>query len=151
MGKFSAVTEAEVALVANTAKSVLNVTWGTTTNAEVTGIGLAFDGATSTNAPGVVRIVRTTSVPSGTACTEKIWQSVAVSPVGAALYNCSGEGTKETVSLISTEVHPQGGSFVLSWARGEGIWIPAASGAGLSIECTFVDVVNCHAWMEWWE
>jgi hypothetical protein len=151
MGKYSAVTEAEVALAVATAKTVLNLTGGTGTLIEVTALGLAFDGITSTDAPGIVRIVRTTAAPTVTACTEKIWGHAQVAATGAAGYNAAAEGTKETVSLITTEVHPQGGSFVLSWARGEGIWIPATASAGLSIECTFGAIVNCHAWIEWWE
>jgi len=149
MAKYSAVTEAEVNFT--TAKTVMNVTGSATADLEVTGIGIAFDGVTSTAEPVIVRIVRTTSPPTVTACTEKAWHPPANTPIGAAGYNASGEGTKETVSLITTEVHPQGGSFVLSWPKGEGIVVPGVANAGLSIECTAAASVNCHAWIEWWE
>lgn len=149
MAKFSAVTEAEVNATA--AKTVLNLTGGTSRRMHVTAFGIGFDGTSSAAEPVVVRLVRTTAAPTGTACTEKPWDDLAATPNGAAVYNCSGEGTKETVSLISTEVHPQGGFLALGWARGEGIWIPATSGAGISIEITPPASVNCHAWIEWYE
>lgn len=149
MAKFSAVTESEVSF--STVKTVLNLTGGTTRRLEVTGLGVSFDGISSTDAPVYVRIVRTTAAPTGTACTEKTWNDAAATPVGAAVHTATVEGTKESVSLITAEVHPQGGSMVLSWARGEGIIIPATSGAGLSIECTAGATVNAAAWIEWWE
>lgn len=150
MPKCSVVTEAEVALVGTTAKTILNVTGSAALVAEVCAIGVSFDGVSATEAPVVVRIVRTTAVPTGTACTEKPW-TVGPTPSVAGLYNCSGEGTKESIALITFEVHPQGGQMVLSWPKGEGIFLNLAANAGLSIECTAPTACNSLAWMEWWE
>lgn len=151
MAKFSAVTEAEVALSAATAKTVLILTGGTTRTCEITGIGIAFDGVSSTAEPVQVRVVRASTTGTTTACTEKWWTDAGSTPVGAAGYNASAEPTKESASLIATEVHPQGGSMVLSWAKGEGIKTPLTANAGIAIECTAPATVNCRAWIEWWE
>jgi len=151
MAKFSIVTQAEVALTAATAKSVLILTGATTRLLEVTGLGLAFDGVTSTAEPVIVRIVRTTTTGTRTACTVNNWTDTTATAVGTGGYNASAEPTKASTGLLNTEVHPQGGSFALGWAKGEGIWIPATANNGIAIECTAPAGVNCHAWIEWWE
>src|SRR6266496_2732628 len=138
----------QVALVAATVKTVLQVAIPATTRIKIIGWGISFDGTVSTNDPGEVSLVDAGyAATTGTSLTVDKWGSddapASLCIGGAALtaYNLTAEGTPAGTHrlLDSQEVHPQ---------AGYGIWFPDGrqpridTSRFLRVRANFAQVVN---------
>jgi len=148
-----------VALVAATAKTVLQVAVPATTDIVILGWQVSFDGASGTAVPVICQLVDGDVAASGlTALTPEPWgnaqQAASLCVGGAALTGHGGgvtptEGTLTTVrQLDAGHVHPQ---------AGYGLWFPdvtrprVGSSRFLRIRCQApagVNVIPCLWWAE---
>jgi hypothetical protein len=143
-----------VALVAATAKTVLQVAVPSTTDIQVLAWQISFDGASGTAIPVICQLIDGDVAASvGTALTPELWgnalQPASLCIGGAALtgYNFGTEGTMTTVrQLDAGHTHPQ---------AGYGLWFPEQNrprvGASrfLRIRCQAPAAVNVIPEI-WW-
>jgi hypothetical protein len=145
----SLTTPADVALAAATAKTVLQLATTAGTNfprAIVKQIGIFFDGATTTNTPVHIKVVRQTTTGTGTTVTPVAVGDSADAILSVGAYNFSAEPTAGNV-LYQCKVHPQSG-FAMILPLGLEIVVPANTRLG--IVCTAAQIVNCSStiWLE---
>lgn len=162
MGEYSAIPRATsapfaptvVALVAATAKTVLQVATPSTTDILVLGWGVSFDGASGTAVPVIAHLIQTdVAATTGTALTPELWgndlspASLCVGGTGATMFNAGAEGTITAVRLFDAQhVHPQ---------AGYGLWFPdhrrpkVPVSRFLRIRCTAPAGVNVIPWIVW--
>lgn len=139
-----ATTEGEVALVAATAKTVLQIVAPTNQRLLLKGFSVSFDGVASTDAPVQVHLVKQTT--AGTS-----------SPGTPVRDGDPGSETIQTTSRIAItveptttdilrryEVHPQGGSIERAFDLDN---IPIPGGTRLGLRCTAPNAVNCEGFM----
>lgn len=114
-----------VALVANTAKTVLQVATPAGTDIQILGWSVSFDGASGTAVPVQCQLMDGDVAATVTAFTPDLYgnnqQPASLCVGGAALtgYNASVEGTLTTVTMVDQQlVHPQ---------AGYGVWFPEGS------------------------
>ena len=147
-GLIIAATTTEVALVATTAKTVIQAVAAANHRIKILRWGVFFDGTSVTAEPVQVRLLRQT-----TAGTMTSLSPVLVAPAGAAetiqttaQHSASAEPTAGDV-LDVIEVHPQQGYEVI-YPMGQEISVPGAGRIG--IECTSPATVNVRAkfWIE---
>lgn len=141
-------TPAEVALVAATKKTVLQLRPAANIPIVLTSFWISFDGILSTNSPGIVKLIRQTNDGTGTTITPvKADSRVTQTAQVVAKYDFTVEPTTDGDLLHVHEVHPQGG----------GIEIPIldpiviASTDAVAITCNFAQAVNCLAGITFWE
>jgi hypothetical protein len=145
---YQASTEANVALVAATAKSVLGVLAPAQFGCDLRGLEIAFDGITNTDKPVLVEITQSTFAtnPPGTASTTATVAQVygrAVTAGFTAAYNWTTEPTVLTVvkTLLLT---PNGGTYDYDWPLGETLDNDVSK--GFAIRCTApTNAVNVRA------
>lgn len=145
------VTPVEVALVAATAKTVLQVSTNSGTNktrALVKKIAITFDGTSTIAEPVIIRLVRQSTGAPGTGTSVN---GVAVNQFADAIlttgtYNFSSEAT-DTDVIDVIEVHPQAGYSIIFPLGLEPV-IP--SSALLALKVTAPAAVNCMVsiWVE---
>lgn len=143
MARYTAVTP-EVALVAATAKTVLEITAGSTLTLDVSEWWIEFDGVSGTGQPVVVEILRKTAAATTSSLTPRSKDQQA-DVLATAGYNATGEGTAGDV-LYRFNIHPQGGKHVM-FPLGDEI-VVQKSGI-LAIKATAPDAVNAIAGFGW--
>lgn len=142
-----AATTPEVALVAATAKTILQVVAPTNQRLLVNRYGIFFDGVSTTAEPVQVRILRQTTAGTSSANTPvKRNNSDAETLQVTARDTFTVEPTNSDVYDVF-EVHPQQGIDVILPLGQE---IPVKGGDRLGIECTAPAIVNvrCKFWGE---
>lgn len=133
---FTAVTP-EVALAANTKKTVIEVAASATKGLRVAEWWLEGDGENGAAAPMVVEVLRKTASISGTALTPRA-KDPNTEPAFSAKHTATGEGTDGDV-IYRHEVHPQGGKHVI-FPLGDEIVVPKSG--MLAIAVTSPSAVN---------
>jgi len=146
--RYTVESNGDVALVAATAKTIVN--WINGANALVRAIELAvsFDGTSSTAEPVTVELCSSTQATGGTSTTHTIVQTGGPTrtPEGSAERAYSIEPTVLTV-LKRWLVRADGGLLVLPFPLGrEPEQVVTAD--GLCIRCTAPAAVNCQAYLE---
>jgi hypothetical protein len=138
-------TEAEVALVAATAKTILQVVAPTNQRVAIKGFSVSFDGTSATAEPVQVDLVKQTTAGTMTAATPVAEQVGLGSETiqTTALKNATAEPTTTDV-LRRYEIHPQTGREVRFSIDDE---IVMAGGTRVGIRCTAPANVNALAHM----
>lgn len=140
----------DIALVAATAKSVVNVINGANALARIAEMGVSFDGVTAGNEPITVELCHSTQATAGTSTSHTIAQLRGATRTveGTGARNYTAEPTVLTV-LKRWLVHPQTG-LVIQYPLGrEPEQITTADGT--IIRCIAPDAVNCQAYLEFEE
>lgn len=131
-------TEGEIALVAATAKTVLQVVAPTNQRLALKSFSVTFDGVSATGEPVQVDLVRQTSAGTMTSATP-VREGVGSETLQTtAQKNASAEPTTTDV-LRRYEVHPQGG-YERVFGDDE---LLIAGGGRLGLRCTAPANVNC--------
>jgi hypothetical protein len=141
-------TEGEIALVAATAKTILQLVAPANHRLKIIGWGVFFDGTNPNAEPVQVRLLRQTTAGTATAVTpKKNDNSISETIQSAGQKNATAEPTAGDV-LKALEVHPQGGyeeqlPFGLEYIMG---------GSGrLGIECNAPAGVNVRGFIRFEE
>jgi len=159
MGQYIATPKAShapVEVATGTAlKTLLQVATPSTTNLQILGWGISFDGIVVTDPAGVVVLIDTNVAATVTTLTPDKWGSddnpASLCVGGTALtgYNASAEGTITASRLLDAQnVHPQ---------TGYSIWFPAdtrpliKASRFLRIRSTFGITTNAIPWVVWGE
>lgn len=147
---YKAVTGADVALVAATAKTILGVKAGAAFAVDLIQFGIGFDGVAAGNEPVLVELVYSTWATNapGTASTSVTPVQEYGRVIAHGVTAAKAWTTEPTVLTVLDEflVHPQSG-----WREfqpfGQG-WDCAPS-EGLALRCTAPNAVNCRASIRW--
>lgn len=138
---FSAQTPA-VALVADTAKTVLQIIAASHHRLEISEWSVSFNGIVNTNEPVLIQVVRQTDAGTVSSLTPKKLNTADDETLQVtASYNASVEPTSTDI-LFSELIHPQGGYTWQAPYRGE---ITVPGGARLAIKITAPDALSCVA------
>lgn len=138
----------EVALAAATEKAVVQIIAPTNQRLKVKGWGVFFDGISGTEAPVVVKLVRTSTAGTFTSLTPvKLDPGVGETIQSTAGHTATAEPTSGDV-LAMVEVHPQGGYEVIYPERDE---IVVAGAGRLAVKCTAPAVVNVAGYITYEE
>ena len=132
-------TAGEIALVAATAKTIIEVTAGANHRVRIDSLGFFFDGTSVTGEPVVVELIRIGTTGTGSAGTPvKLDPDASETLEVDFKFNMSVEPTGITV-LKTWNIHPQAGyEVILPLTRP--IWLPGADLVG--IRCTAPSGVN---------
>ena len=149
MGMYAATSEGEEALAASTAETVLQLRGASTTKARIVAWGVAFDGATATDAPVLVRFLRQSSDGTSSAATEEPFDPDDPAAACTAHHSFSAEPTAGNVIEVH-EVHPNGGGLIREYALGREHKLDNASTSRVGIEVTG-PAVNVVAFIHWEE
>ena len=143
-----------VALVAATAKTVLQVGVPAGTDIRILGWGVSFDGASGTAVPVICQLIETDVAATVTAFTPDLWgnsqqpASLCVGGTAATGYNATAEGTITTVRQFDADhVHPQAG-YQVWWQNGD-TQPRATPGRFVRIRCQAPAAVNVIPEI-WW-
>ena len=147
-----------VALVAATAKTILQVGVPNTTDILPLAWSVSFDGASGTAVPVICQLLETDVAATVTSLTPETWgnpqQAASLCVGGAALtgYNASAEGTITTVRVFDVQhVHPQAG-YGIWFLEGVRPRVGSISASRfLRIRCqapAAVNVIPCLWWSE---
>lgn len=137
----------EVALVAATAKTVLQLVAASNHKVKVIGWGVFFDGVSTTGEPVQARLLRQSDAGTMSALTPVKKATDSETLQTTAQYNASAEPSAGDVVDI-VEVHPQSG-YEKIYPMGAEVKVP---GSGrLAIECTAPANVNVRAKIEFEE
>lgn len=146
--RYTADTAGNIALVAATAKTVMNVISATTKGIRIVEFSVSFDGAAATAVPVVVELCKSTQATAGTSTAHTIVQIGGATRTvdGTAARNYTAEPTVLTTAKRWL-VHPQGGLLVVQFPLGRE---PEqfASANGLCIRCTAPAAVNVQGYIE---
>lgn len=141
-------TEADVALVAATAKTILGVLAPAQFGVDLRGLEIAFDGVTTTDKPVLIEIAQCTFAtnPPGTLSTantvlQVYGRAITVGFTGA--YNWTTEPT--VIGVAKTlRLTPNGGTYDYDWPLGETLDNDVSK--GFAIRCTApTSAVNVRA------
>jgi len=142
-----------VALVATTAKTVLQVATPSTTDIRILGWGVSFDGASGTAVPVICQLLQTDVAATVTTLTPDTWgndlgpASLCVGGTSATGYNASVEGTITAVRNFDAQhVHPQSG-YGVWYPEGRQPKVPVSK--FLRVRCTAPANVNSIPWIVW--
>ncbi|MFI6299538.1 hypothetical protein ACIBEJ_48645 [Nonomuraea sp. NPDC050790] len=150
MGTYAIDTQGDVALVAATAKTVLNVVAATGSGLKVVELSVTFDGTSVTAEPVTVELTRSTQATAGTSTATTPAQVSGASRAALASGARAYTAEPTVVSVVKRWlVHPQAG-LVLQFPLGRE---PQQNTAGqaMGLRCTAPAGVNCQAYMEWTE
>jgi hypothetical protein len=144
---YSATTQADVALAAATAKSVIGVSAPATFGVDLTKFRIGFAGITAGAVPGLVELCAATFATNapGTASTSATVQQDYGRSITAgftAAYNWTTEPTVLTV-LDSWVLTPTGGLVIYDYPLGTSP--DNAVSTGFVLRCTFAAIVNLRA------
>ena len=132
-----------VALVAATAKTVLQVATPATKRGRLLELQVSFDGVTAGNSPVLVELLRQTTAGTMTANTPNPHDSAAPASLLTASTNATAEPTAGVV-LKRWRITPNGGVLVLP--EGDPVRNAVIPVSGfLGIRCTAAQVVNVNA------
>lgn len=141
-------TEGEVALVAATPKTILQVVALANHRVKILGWGVSFDGVSPTAEPVQVRLLRQTTAGTMTAATPKKTDPGPTETLQTtALKAATAEPTAGDV-MRAVEVHPQGG-YEEQLPFGQEYIVPG--GGRLGIECNAPAGVNVRGWIRFEE
>lgn len=120
----STVVTAEIALVAATKKTLLELTAAAAQRLDITEWWVEFDGTSSSAEPAVVEVLRKTATITGAASppSPRLKDPADGTPAYTVKHNASAEGTDGDV-LYRHEVHPTGGKHVI-FSAGDEIKVP---------------------------
>ncbi len=135
----SLISEAEVALVAATAKTVLQLIAPTNQRLTVKGFSVTFDGTTSTNEAVICELLRQTTAGTMTAQTPKMLCAGSETLQATGGRNASAEPTAGDI-LKPYNIHPQSG-LIIMFPPDQVMTIPG--GGRLGMRLTAPDAVNC--------
>lgn len=138
-----------VALVAATAKTVLQLNCAANQAIEIDRIGIFFDGASPTAVPVLVQVIRKTTAGTGTALPLiKMRPSDPEVAQTTATENHTAEGTNTTDIVDQWFIHPQQGLDIFPpYGKSQRI----AGGGRVAIVCTAPAGVNVRAKIEFVE
>lgn len=135
---YSSSTEADVALVATTAKTVLGVLAPAQFGVDLRGLEIAFDGVTTTDKPVLIELCGTTFATNapGTNSTSNTVQQIYGRSITAGFTSGYAWTVEPTViSVLKTiRLTPNGGTYDYDWPLGE--TPDNAVSTGFSIRCT---------------
>jgi len=145
---YTASTEADVALVATTAKTVLGVLAPAQFGADVRGLEIAFDGVTTTDKPVLIEFCTCTFAtnPPGTASTSNTIQQIYGRTITAGFTGGYNWTTEPTVIAVTKTLRltPNGGTYDYDWPLGE--TPDNAVSVGFAVRCTApTSAVNVRA------
>lgn len=149
-------TGGAAALAAATAKTLVQVTAGTSDQPVIVEIGISFDGVTSSAVPVLVELVSGTATTTGTSTAQTPKQTRGW-PNQTPISTCQQTFTVEpTVQLVNKKwlVTPNGGLFVIQFPLGReptGIITATTDAKTWSIRATAPATVNAHAYLEFEE
>lgn len=147
---YSITTEAEEALAAATAETILQLRGATTVKAKIIEWGISFDGVSATEAPVQVRLLRQTTDGTATGASEVVWDADNPTANCTGFHSFTAEPTAGDV-LAHYEIHPQGGSLVIQYPLGREPTLDNATTSRIAIEANAPAVVNCTAYLVWEE
>lgn len=144
---YSAVTQADVALAAATAKSVIGVTAPAQFGVDLTKFRISFAGTTAGAVPGLIEVCRATFAtnPPGTNSTSATVQQDygrAITAGFTAAYNWTTEPTVLTV-IDEFVLTPTGGVVIYDYPLGTSPDCDVSN--GFVLRCTFAAIVNLRA------
>jgi hypothetical protein len=144
-----------VALVAATAKTVLQVVTPSTTDIRLLGWGVSFDGASGTAIPVICQLIEATEVATVTSLTPETWGN-SFSPVSLCVGGTSATGYNASVENVATlttsrqldaqHVHPQAG-YGVYWPEPRQPKVTVSR--CVRIRCTAAAGVNVLPWILW--
>jgi len=145
---YSCSTEADVALVAATAKSVLGVLAPAQFGVDLRGFEIAFDGVTTTDKPVLVEVCACTFATNapGTNSTSNTVQQIYGRAIAAGLTGAYGWTVEPTVLAVlkTLRLTPNGGTYDYDWPLGETLDNDVSK--GFAIRCTApTSAVNVRA------
>jgi hypothetical protein len=145
---YDASTEANVSLVATTAKTVLGVNAPAQFGVDLRGFLIGFDGVTNTDKPVLVEITQCTfaTQPPGTASTSATVNQVYGRSIVAGFVAAYAWTTEPTVQVAIKTIllTPNGGTYDYDWPLGE--TFDNAISTGFGIRCTApTSTVNVRA------
>lgn len=144
---YSATTQADVALAAATAKSVIGVTAPAQFGVDLTKFRIGFTGITAGAVPGLIEVCAATfatNAPGTNSTSATVQQDYGRSITAGftAAYNWTTEPTVLTV-IDSWPLTPTGGLVLYDYPLGTSP--DNAVSAGFVIRCTFAAIVNLRA------
>jgi len=139
----SVTTEGEIALVAATAKTILQWVMPTNQRGDLRSVAVGFDGINPTAEPVQVELLRQTTAGTMSSATVVKDSAAAETPQSTAQKNATAEPTAGDV-LRRWEVHPQAGTSVEKFDKRE---MEMAGGTRLGLRCTAPANVNVTASM----
>jgi len=146
--RWTVTTEGEVALVAATAKTILQALAPTNQRLALRSFGVAFDGVSGSAEPVLVELVRQTTAGTMSAASEVLEDdSLPETPQGTGTKNASAEPTTGAV-IKSYNVHPQSG-FERAFGPDEEILVKG--GGRLGLRCTAPAGVNVTGFLSFEE
>ena len=136
-----AVTPSEVALVADTAKTVLMLTAPANQRVVIQRMGVFFDGTKSNNEPILIQLYRMTDAGTLTSGSPADYQDLGITFNTTMGYNATVEPSQG--ELVDTfNIHPQQGIEIILPLMQELI---VAGGGRIAMVITAPDAVNCVA------
>lgn len=141
--RFTVGSEGEIALVAATAKTVLQVIAPANQMLDLKAFGVAFDATSGAAEPVRVQLLRQTTAGTVTAVTPRKTRVGGPGVQATAGKNATVEPTDGDI-LREYEVHPQTG-YERAFEPGE---IEIDGGGRLALKITAPAAVNCIAWMD---
>ncbi len=144
---YSATTQADVALAAATAKSVIGVTAPATFGIDLTKFRIGFAGITAGAVPGLIELCAATfatNAPGTNSTSATVQQDYgrAITAGFTAAYNWTTEPTVLTV-IDSWLLTPTGGLVIYDYPLGTSP--DNAVSTGFVLRCTFAAIVNLRA------
>lgn len=139
----NAVTPSEVALVADTAKTVLMITAPANQRVVVQRMGIFFDGTKSNDAPALIQLYRMEDAGTLTSGSVADYQDLGVTFNTTFGYNATAEPTYGEL-VDSFNIHPQQGIEIILPLMQELI---VAGGGRVGMVVTASSSVNCIAKM----
>jgi hypothetical protein len=147
MAQYSVVIDG-LALVAATAKTVIELGTASTDRAKLIEWWVDFDGVTSTAIPGKVEVGRATAaVTTATTATAEKRDAADGASTVVAKHSTTVEGAGTMTPYWIKRIHPQGGSF--HYQAIDGSELVLAVSTFFRIRCTFAAAVNVTAGVIW--
>lgn len=147
--RYTVETAGDIALVAATAKTVMNAINGTNSIEKLIELSVSFDGVTAAAESVTVELCKSTQAGAGTATSHTMAQSGGPTRTaqGTAARAYTAEPTVLTV-IKRWLIHPAGGGLLIQGPLGREIAEQIASAQGLCVRCTAPAGVNVQGYME---
>lgn len=150
MGSVYSITgEAEEALAAATAETVLQLVGHASVKARIVEWGVSFDGVSAVAEPIRIRLVRQTTAGTATGASEVMWDPDNPTASCLGFHSFSAEPTYGDI-LVDMDVHPQAG-IVMQYPLGREPVIDNSTTSRLGLVVTAPAIVNAAAWLAWEE
>ena len=143
MHQYTIAPDADVALVAATAKTVLQLATPSTRRAKIKEITVSFKGVTSSDVPVLIRLQRQTTAGTATSTTPVPEDGVDPAALCSASYNASAEPTSASeVPVKQWMLTPTGGTLVYQLPLGDEPALAVSTRFGLIM--TAPQAQNCR-------